>query len=67
MMMKGKANKFSEVRKREGEETWRIGKYIRNKKGKSKHESGSFFECHVDSVEASPQPSSRNSISFSSP
>ena len=31
MMMKGKTNKVSEVRKREGEETWRIRKYnIRN-------------------------------------
>lgn len=27
MTMKGKTNTFSEVRKREGEETWRIGKY----------------------------------------
>ena len=31
MMMKGKPNKVSEVRKREGEDTWRIRKYnIRN-------------------------------------
>lgn len=36
MMMKGKANKVSEVRKREGEDTWRIRKYnIRNKREKT--------------------------------